>query len=211
MELRPVPLSRPLARNRNMMMTDERLPARRRAIVARIDYGLTALCRIGAGLSFALLIGSVTLQVVSRTLGSSPVWTEEITRFGLLYLAAFGAGAGLRTGDLVNVDLFAEAMPAPVAWSLRLLSAVSIVVLSAILIEPSWRYTAIGAFQTSPALGLQMTYVHVTILLLLALLGLFALFRVIGMLTGTDDGRPQIPADDLGAPRERANAAEGNV
>ncbi|WMS44892.1 TRAP transporter small permease [Acuticoccus sp. MNP-M23] len=193
-------------------MTDERHPARRHGIVARLDNALTAICRLGAGLSFALLIASVTLQVVSRTLGSSPVWTEEVTRFGLLYLAAFGAGAGLRTGDLVNVDLFAEAMPAPVGWALRLLSAVAIVVLSAILIEPSWRYTAIGAFQTSPALGLQMTYVHVTVLLLLAVLGLFALFRVIGMLTGSDDGRPHIPADDPGTPRERAApAAEGKL
>lgn len=193
-------------------MTDERHPARRHGIVARLGDGLTALCRVGAGLSFALLIGSVTLQVVSRTAGSSPVWTEEVTRFGLLYLAAFGAGAGLRTGDLVNVDLFAEAMPAPVAWGLRLLSAVAIVVLTALLIEPAWRYTAIGAFQTSPALGLQMTYVHVTILLMLSVLGLFALLRVIGMLTGSEDGRPQIPTDDFGAARERsAPGAEGNV
>ena len=191
-------------------MTVERLPARRTGPVALLGDALTAICRVGAGLAFAVLIGAVTLQVVSRTAGSSPVWTEEVTRFALLYLAAFGAGAGLRTGDLVNVDLFAEAMPAPVAWALRLVSAISIVVLTALLIEPAWRYTSIGAFQTSPALGLRMTYVHATILLLLAVLGLFAALRVIGMLTGSDDGRPQLPADDAGTAPATA-APEGNV
>ena len=71
----------------------------------RITGWLVALTRFGVGLSFAVLIISVLIQVIGRATGNSPVWTEELTRYALLYLAAFGAGLSLRTGDLVNVDV----------------------------------------------------------------------------------------------------------
>ena len=162
-------------------------------MILKTKEALAAICRVGTGLAFAVLIVSVMIQVVGRTAGASPVWTEELTRFALLYLAAFGSGVALTTGDLVNVDLVCEALPRPLPWILRLVSALAIAVLAALLVIPAWRFTAIGAFQTSPAMGLRMTYVHGTILLLLALLGLFAALRVVGMLTGSDDGLPERP------------------
>ena len=64
------------------------------------------------------------IQVLGRSFfHSSPVWTEELTRFALLYLAAFGAGLSYRTGDLVNVDMICEALPGRWPWLLRLVSA----------------------------------------------------------------------------------------
>ena len=57
------------------------------------------------GIAFAVLIASVTVQVIGRLAGASPVWTEELTRVALLYLAAFGAGLGIASGDLVDVDV----------------------------------------------------------------------------------------------------------
>ena len=60
---------------------------------ARLYASIIALCRIGTGAAFGILIGTVLIQVVSRTfLTSSPVWTEELTRHALLFLAAFGVG-----------------------------------------------------------------------------------------------------------------------
>ena len=56
---------------------------------------------------------------------------------------------------------------------------------------PAWRYTAIGAMQTSPAMGMPMNWAHGSVLLLLAMLGIAALLRVVGMLTGVTDGRPE--------------------
>lgn len=171
-------------------MTDQPSSPPKSGAVRALTQALALLSRIGAGLAFAVLIAAVTIQVVGRTIGTSPVWTEELTRYALLYLAAFGAGVALKTGDLVNVDLLLNAMPRRIGWVMRLLSAIAIVILAAILIHPAWRFTAIGAFQTSPAMGLRMTAVHASVLVMLALLGLFALLRVIGMLTGGDDGRP---------------------
>ncbi|WBU56530.1 TRAP transporter small permease [Paracoccus sediminicola] len=148
--------------------------------------------RIGVGLSFAVLIGAVTIQVLGRSfILSSPVWTEELTRFALLYLAGFGTGLALLSGDLVNVDLVSESLPGRAPWLLRLLSALLVLGFCLMLLSPAWRFTVIGAMQTSPTLAVPMNYAHASVLLLLVSLALAALLRVIGMLSGTSDGRPE--------------------
>lgn len=159
------------------------------ALLDRLTRLLAAVCMVGVGLSFATLIVVVLTQVVGRTIGSSPVWTEELTRFALLYLAAFGVGLSFRSGDLVNVDVICDNLPAPFPWILRLISAALTGGLALILISYSWKFTSIGKMQTSPALGLRMDYVHFTVTLLLVLLFLFSALRVIAMLFG-DDGLP---------------------
>ncbi|NJL72248.1 MAG: TRAP transporter small permease subunit [Candidatus Competibacteraceae bacterium] len=149
------------------------------------------------GLAFAVLIGAVMVQVLGRgVFNDSPVWTEELSRFALIYLTAFGLGLSYRTGDLVNVDLVCEALPRPLPWLLRLLSALATAFLAAMLIEPAWRYTAIGAFQTSPALEWRMDLIHGAILVSLVSLLVFSLARVAGMLTGAADGRPVSGRDE---------------
>lgn len=160
--------------------------------LSALDNGLTRLCRVGLFISFMVLIAAVMIQVVGRTVvQSSPVWTEELTRFALLYLTAFGAGLALRSGDLVNVDLFSESLPGVGPWILRLFSAICIVIVCVLLLQPSWAYTSIGAMQTSPTLGIRMNFIHASITVLLVFLILFALLRILLMLSGHDKGLPQ--------------------
>ncbi|SNS28226.1 TRAP transporter small permease [Tropicimonas sediminicola] len=156
----------------------------------RLTNLVSALCKVGVGLSFALLIVVVLVQVIGRTTGASPVWTEEMTRFALLYLAAFGVGLSFRSGDLVNVDVICENLPEPLPWVLRLVSAILTAAVALILIPHAWKFTSIGKMQTSPAMGIRMDLIHFTVTLLLAMLFLFAALRVINMLAGRSNGLP---------------------
>ena len=64
--------------------------------------GLEGLCRLLILGAFLLLSASVLLQVFARTfLATAPVWTEELTRFCLIFIGALGAGMALRSGDSV--------------------------------------------------------------------------------------------------------------
>ena len=150
-----------------------------------------AVARLGTGLAYAGLIVSVVVQLLGRA-GWMPaaIWTEEAARFCLLWLAACGAGLAFRSGDMVNVDLVSEALPDPWPWRLRLLSALVVAALCLVLMPSAWFYTSIGVRQTAPALGIRMDYVHASVLVLLAGLGLFAALRALAMLTGAEDGRP---------------------
>ncbi|WP_163264098.1 TRAP transporter small permease [Chelativorans alearense] len=163
----------------------------------RLHTALITLSRLAAGLSFAVLIFAVLVQVLGRSVfSSSPVWTEELTRFALLYLAAFGAGLSYRSGDLVNVDIVSEALPGRLPVLLRFLSAAATVVLCAALVLPAWRFTVIGNLQTSPALGWRMSFIHASVLVLIVSLLVFAVMRAVAMLAGRGDGRPA-PNPDL--------------
>ncbi len=151
---------------------------------------LERISRVAIGLAFCVLIFAVTIQVLGRIIIGSPVWTEELTRYALLFLAAFGAGLSFRSGDLVNIDIICESLPGRWPLRARIFSAVATVLLCMALFIPAWKYTRIGALQTSPAMGIPMNFVHVSILILLVSLMLFAAVRVISIVTGQSEGRP---------------------
>ena len=161
----------------------------------RIESIAYIICRIGVGVSFLVLIATVLTQVLGRTFGSSPIWTEELTRFSMLYMVAFGAGLSLRSGDLVNVDVACENTPGNWPWRLRLISASLTALLCAYLILPAWKYVSIGAMQTSPAMTLRMDFVHFSVFGLLVTLFLFAVFRVIRMVFAGGDGKADVRED----------------
>lgn len=156
----------------------------------RIEQLIVGFCSIGVALSFLVLIAAVLTQVIGRTIGTSPVWTEELTRFAMLYMVAFGAGLAFRSGDLVNVDIVCEALPGAWPWRLRLLCSALMAGLCLFLIPAAWKYVSIGAFQTSPALGLRMDIVHFSVFALLVGLAGFAVLRVVVMLFARDSGQP---------------------
>lgn len=158
---------------------------------------ITRFAQWGTGLSFTVLIMAVLLQVIARLTGLSLVWTEELTRYALLFTVAFGAGLAFRTGDLVNVDVVCETLPGRAPWVLRLISAIATAGLVTYLLPHAWRYVSIGAMQTSPALGVRMDFIHFTVWLMLVFLAVFAVLRVLGMLTGTEDGKPVKPDEEL--------------
>lgn len=160
--------------------------------------GLEGLCRLLILVAFLLLSASVLLQVFARTfLSTAPVWTEELTRFCLIYIGALGAGLALRSGDMVNVDLLCESLPGRWPWRLRLVSAVLTALFAGGLVAAAWQYTRVGLRQTAPSLGWRMDFLHVTMLILFVTLGLWALMRIFEMLAGRHDGRAIPISEDL--------------
>jgi len=159
---------------------------------------LEGLCRFLLLAAFLILSGSVLVQVFSRTfLTTSPVWTEELTRFCLIYIGALGAGLALRSGDMVNVDLLCESLPGRWPWVMRLVCAVLTAVFSITLLTAAWKYTLIGTRQTAPSLGWRMDAIHASMLVLFIALGIWALLRCIEMLTGRHDGQAIPNSEDM--------------
>lgn len=159
-------------------------------MLTRLNSIVMLFAKIGLFFSFSVLLGSVMIQVVGRLYGSSPVWTEELTRYALLFTIAFGAGLSFRTGDLVNVDIITEALPNRLARLLRLFGAISTAALSFYLLPHAWKYVSIGKMQTSPALGVRMDLIHLSIWITLLCLGIFATLRILDIIVFKSSGRP---------------------
>ncbi len=148
-------------------------------VILQVYRTLELLCRAGVLIAFMVLIIAVLTQVLGRAIGDSPVWTEELTRFALIYMTALGVGLGLMSGDLVNVDIVCDALPDPWPRVLSVVASLATAFLAAILLPGAWRYVQIGFLQKSPAMGLQMSFVHFSVFLLFLLLLLFAVMRAV--------------------------------
>lgn len=147
---------------------------------------IVQVSRAVVGIAFLVLMGAVILQVVGRWLSDSPVWTEELTRFALLFLAAFGAGLSYRSGDLVNVDLLHSILPPLWRKRLQLFAALATATLCIFLIIPASKFTAVGALQTSPALSWPMHFIYVSVFILIASLLVFSLLHAWQLWQGSD-------------------------
>jgi TRAP-type C4-dicarboxylate transport system permease small subunit len=153
-------------------------------ILASLDR-LHAALRLVVGLCFAVLLGAVLLQVVSRLmLPNPPVWTEELSRFALLFCAAFGIGLALRSGELVGVDLLTMMLPRRGRAAAELLSCLFMAGFGLLLLAPAWAFVDIGSLQTSPALQWNMFWVHMAVLIAPLALVLAAAERMLRVLHG---------------------------
>ena len=134
---------------------------------------------------FSVLLGAVVVQVVSRlTLPHPPVWTEELSRFALLFTAAVAAGLSLRSGDLVNVDIVTTALPPRARLALEAVVMVVIIGFCVSLLPGAWDFTDIGSLQTSPAMGWNMFWIHISMLVAPLTLALACLERLLRILAG---------------------------
>lgn len=146
---------------------------------------LHALLRVVVGACFAVLLAAVLVQVVSRlALPNPPVWTEELSRFCLLFCAGLGAGLALRSGELVGVDLLTMMLPRAGRLAAEVVVCLAMIGFALMLVMPAWSFVDIGSLQTSPALGWNMFWVHMAVLLAPFTLALGALERLLRLLSG---------------------------
>ena len=141
---------------------------------------LEKLMNWGIFIVFAVMIAAVVIQVFARTFFEQPpLWTEEASRFALLYMVGLGVGAAVLTGDLVNVDLALTVMSKSLRRFCELTSAALVSIFGAFLIPGAWEFTASGTMQTSPAIQTPMQYIFAFMLLFSILLSFFGLVKFI--------------------------------
>ncbi|MEL7529614.1 MAG: TRAP transporter small permease subunit [Pseudomonadota bacterium] len=160
-------------------------------VILKVYRALELVCRAGVLIAFMVLITAVLTQVLGRAIGDSPVWTEELTRFALIYMTALGVGLGLMSGDLVNVDIVCDALPGPWPRILNVTASLATAFLAAILLPGAWKYVQIGFLQKSPAMGLQMSFIHFSVFLLFLLLLVFAVMRAVLTLLHVEYSHPK--------------------
>lgn len=150
---------------------------------------LTALDRAIHGLNWvvgwliaailAVMTGLITWQVFARYVMGSPLtFSEEIARFGLVWMTMLGAGYAFRYGTLISIDIVSEiAGPA-----IRRIVAVAIVLLSVlfayVLLVEGWNLASRVAIQTAPSTRISMAWLYAAMPLGAALI----LLNAVGLL-----------------------------
>lgn len=145
----------------------------------KIEKLLSCLDRLfGAAACLALvgIVGVVLLQIVARyALPKSPVWTEEISRYLFAYAIVLASGSVIARGRHVRLELFHDRLSRGAATLYAAICHLLVAVFAAWLLPYAWDYMMVGQRQTSPALGIRMSWVFASALVFFTLVCLFSL------------------------------------
>ena len=111
-----------------------------------------------------VMSGAVLLQVVSRFVLKSPVsYTEELSRFMLIWLTFIGAAMALRENGHFAVDVYSHRLPVRLRHVSKFFIYLIMLAYLGVLMVNGYALLEITAMQTSAALNLSMHYVYLAI------------------------------------------------
>lgn len=132
-----------------------------------------------AVLSFSGIIITVAIQIMSRYLPYTAIWTEELTRYFFIYAVCFAAPLALLRGEFISVDLIVGRMSNLVRRFYEIGIYGLIIILNGVMVIEGWNFTKIGNAQTSATMPFQMSMIHVAIPIMSFLLIFYSIVKVI--------------------------------
>jgi TRAP-type C4-dicarboxylate transport system permease small subunit len=167
-----------------------------RAFIAGYYRVLTILL----GMTVAILIVPVTIQMISRFTALIPawIWTEEMARFLFIWMVMLGAMIGVRDGTHFDVDVWPELKPRANAL-LRIVSAVLVLLFALVFVWYGVKFVQFGWNQTSELADMPMPWIFVAWPLTGATWLLFGGERLLADLRLLRDG---VAADAVPPPRD---------
>lgn len=157
-----------------------------------LDLTVGGLC---CGLLLALVV-VLAWQVVSRYVLNTPSSvTEEVLRYGVIWMSMLGAAYAVGQGSHLSIDLLRGWLPRP--WQLRLEGLVVLaftVFAGVVLIWGGMRGVQISARQTSAVLRIPMSWIYLSLPLSGAVMLLYAALNLGDLLHGRSR---HVPSEDM--------------
>lgn len=114
-------------------------------------------------LVFLLLVSMVvvtTLQVICRVFFSALTWSEELSRYLLVWSTFFASTMAYKRGNHIAVTFLVEALPKRLSAAVSLVSYLLSMAFFLFAANYAWQMISMQIFQISPAMGLSMRYVY---------------------------------------------------
>jgi TRAP-type C4-dicarboxylate transport system permease small subunit len=146
---------------------------------------LGAIVESVAAVLLAVVVVIVLVQVFGRyILQISLSWPEELARYVLVWLMFFGVAAASATRSQIVVDTILELVSPRVRRILEGIGALAGLVAVGLLVWTSQALFGPASRSTSPATGIPSFWIYLAIPIGGALLGLFALADLAGLIRG---------------------------
>lgn len=115
------------------------------------------------GLILALILATMTLligwQVFARFIvGNSLTFSEEVSRFLMIWLTLLGAAYAVRRGTLLAVDLVPDLLKGRKQTVVKVVAHVLSLGFYVVLIVYGWNIASTVSYQTAPATGISMRW-----------------------------------------------------
>ena len=144
-------------------------------LLKRLEWGLVAVCVI----LMVVMTAVMTLLVVTRNFFDfSFPWSEEITRFMMIWLVFLGAAVLVNRDDHIALDALPKILNGWRRFALMVFIRSVTIVALVLLFNQAILITGTRALTLSPALGLSLAWVYVAIPISAALMVVFQTYRI---------------------------------
>lgn len=150
-------------------------------LVKRIDRAIVFTCYCLLVTLMGIITVSAFIQVYARfILNDPPSWTDELCRFGMVWISMIGAGYAVRSRKHISVDLIKEVLsPAGVKF-LDILASILTIMISFTLVYFGIFLVALNLPQQAPGLQISMGLIYCAIPIGGCLMLFYALLGLIG-------------------------------
>ncbi|MEW6082718.1 MAG: TRAP transporter small permease [Bacillota bacterium] len=134
----------------------------------------------------AALVSVVFVQVVFRyILQAPPFWTEELARYSFIWVCFLSAALAFHKGEHIVIDMFLGSLSEPRRRFCMAVIDGGIAVFLCFLVSISIRAAARSVHILSPALGISLVYVNLSLPVSAGLMILFLVASVVQSITKT--------------------------
>lgn len=134
-----------------------------RAAIEQLSDKLDSVFRFALFLALGSMIIVITAQVIFRVFFSALSWTEELSRYLLVWASFLGTAVAFKKGAHIAVTFAIDRLPKLVKKSIQTITTLLMACFFAVTIYYSIYLFNVQVFQVSPAIGIKMRYVYLII------------------------------------------------
>ena len=125
------------------------------------------------------LVTVITLQILMREFATALSWSDEISRFLLVYLSMFGSALAYNQGSHISIRLFHDKLPEPAAKAVDIVINVLSLIFFVLFIQYSIVLITRQRFQVSGAVQMPMQYIYAALPVSAAAMCVFCLNKIV--------------------------------
>jgi TRAP-type C4-dicarboxylate transport system permease small subunit len=146
--------------------------------------GFDTTLSVAALLLLVALLVVISLGVVTRALGDPLIWTDEVARFAMIWLAVCGWLLASRRGAHIRIRYFVDKLPRPARRGMEVLLQAGVALFGALLAWFGWALVTRNLDIEATTIPVSMTVMYVPIVLAGVVTALQGLAEVIGAARG---------------------------
>ena len=154
-----------------------------RKILDPVSDALDKVCSVLIVIMLGLMVVITTAQIICRTWFTALSWSDEVTRYLLVWSTFLGASVVYRHSSHISVTLLQEKVPAGVGKAMRIAVHAICLVLFTVLLYYSARYCG-KLNKTATALPIKMKYIYLCIPISMGVMMLHALTMMVHEILG---------------------------
>lgn len=133
-----------------------------KSVLEKISDWLDKICGVLIVIMLGAMVIITTAQIICRTWFTALTWSDEVTRYLLIWSTFLGATCVYRHGGNIAITFVQEMFPAAVTKALKVLVHVVCFVLFAVLLYYGCQYV-MKLNKTATALPIKMKYIFVCV------------------------------------------------